>query len=435
MRWVTFISVIGATHFRCVRLVDVALKRYLDSLSPRSRVNRRNVLDRFFGVIGASPSEAVAFQRANPSSYRFVDLAYEWLDRSGIMVSTKRSQMGIVRGLFIVNRCPLPVDRHRFRSDVAPVVGDLTVDELRQIIIASNVTYRPIFLVAFQGGCGPGELCYINVHHADYVFDEVRKGRQIIRLSLPGRKQSRNIYPYYTFIGSDAIEALRQLFYSRGWKRDSVLFRNERGEPVSGACYQAYFRSVALKLGLIRRKTPACLDCGSETVRKRSRATGKDLVYYVCVSCQREHQASDYGRSPKDYGSIRYRMKTHEIRDLFRTEWHRAQTYAGVDADCAEFFMGHSIDPLKYDKIMRDKKYALEQYRKASPWLNILSENPRVVERTEVSEELESQRVETGLLKRELAKLKRDREGLDDLFELLRDPEKLRKFKRLIEKE
>jgi len=39
------------------------------------------------------------------------------------------------------------------------------------------------------------------------------------------------------------------------------------------------------------------------------------------------------------------------------------------------------------------------------------------------------------LLKRELAKLKRDREGLDDLFEVLRDPEKLRKFKRLIEKE
>jgi len=416
-------------------LVDVALKRYLDSLSPRSRVNRRNVLDRFFGAVGVSPDEAVAFQRANPSSYKYVDFGYEWLDRSGIMVSTKRSQMGIVRGLFIVNRCPLPMDKHRFRSEVSPVVGDLTVDEFRKIVVASNPVYRPAFLVAFQGGCGVGELCYINTHHADYVFDEVRKNRQIIRLGLPGRKQSRNIYPYYTFIGADAIEALRQLFYSRGWKRDSVLFRNERGEPVSGACYQTYFRSMALKLGLIRRKTPACLDCGGETVRKRSRATGRDLVYYVCVSCQRERPASDYGRNQKDFGSIRYRMKTHEIRDLFRTEFHRAQTYAGVDADCAEFFMGHSIDPLKYDKIMRDRKYALEQYRKALPWLNILSENPRVVDRSEVSDELEAQKAETELLKRELAKLKRDREGLDDLFELLRDPEKLRKFKRLIEKE
>jgi hypothetical protein len=38
----------------------------------------------------------------------------------------------------------------------------------------------------------------------------------------------------------------------------------ERGEPVNGACYQAYFRSMALKLGFIRRKTPACLDCGGE---------------------------------------------------------------------------------------------------------------------------------------------------------------------------
>lgn len=421
--------------FWCEYLADVALKRYLDSLSPRSRVNRRSVLDRFFGFVGESASMAIEFQRDNPSSYRYVDLAYNWLSRSGITVSTKRTQMGSIRGLFIVNRCPLPADRHRFRSEVVPVVGDLTVDELRQIIIASNVTYRAAFLVAFQGGCGVGELCYINAHHADYVFDEVRNGRQIIRLSLPGRKQQRNIYSYYSYVGSDAVEALRQLFYSRGWKRDNVLFRNERGEPVSGACYQTYFRSMALKLGLIKRKNPSCLDCGGETVRKRSRITGRDLVYYICVSCQSERPASDYGRDHKDFGSIRYRMKTHEIRDLFRTEFHRAQTYAGADANCANFFMGHSIDPLKYDKIMRDKKYALEQYRKALPWLNILSEDPRKIDRSEVSEELETQRVETELLKRELAKLKRDREGLDDLLELLRDPEKLRKFKRLIEKE
>lgn len=389
-------------------LVDVALKRYLDSLSPRSRVNRLSVLDRFFGFCGVSVSEAVSFQRADPSSYRFVDSAYEWLDRSGITVSTKRTQMGSIRGLFIVNRCPLPMDRHRFRSEVVPVVGDLSVDEFRKIVVASNVTYRPAFLVAFQGGCGVGELCYINTHHADYVFDEVRKGRQIIRLSLPGRKQQRNIFPYYTFVGSDAVEALRQLFYSRGWKRDNVLFRNERGEPVSGACYQTYFRAMALKLGLIRRKTPNCLDCGGETVRKRSRATGKDLVYYLCVGCQRIRPASDYGRDHKDFGSIRYRMKTHEIRDLFRTEFHRAQTYAGADADCAEFFMGHSIDALKYDKIMRDRKYALEQYRKALPWLNLLSENPRVVDRSEVQDQLEAGRAESRAVSEKMVKLERE---------------------------
>ena len=398
-------------------MVDVALKRYLDSLSPRSRVNRRNVLSRFFGFCGESPGEAVAFQRGNSSSYKYVDLAYEWLNRSGIMVSTKRSQMGTIRGLFIVNRCPLPMDRHRFRSDVSPVVGDLTVDEFRKIVVASNPVYRAAFLVAFQGGCGVGELCYINVHHADYVFDEVRKDRQILRLDLPGRKQHRNVFPYYTFVGSDAVEALRQLFYSRGWKRDSVLFRNERGEPVSGACYQTYFRSMALKLGLIQRKTPSCLDCGGETVRKRSRATGRDLVYYVCVGCQRERAASDYGRSPKNYGSIRYRMKTHEIRDLFRTEFHRASTYARADGDCAEFFMGHSIDPLKYDKIMRDRKYALEQYRKALPWLNVLSENPRVVDRSEVSEQLEAQKAETRAVTDRMVKLERE---LEEIREALR---------------
>jgi len=407
-------------------LVDVALKRYLDSLSLRSHANRRSVLGRFFLFCGVSASEAVAFQRDDPSSYRFVDLAYEWLDRPGVTVSTKRSQMGTVRGLFIVNRCPLPEDRHRFMSDVVPVVGELSVDEFRKIVVASNVTYRAAFLVAFQGGCGAGELCYINVNHAELVFDEVRKDRQIIRLSLPGRKQRRNVSPYYTFVGSDAVEALRQLFHSRGWKRDSVLFRNERGEPISRACYQAYFRSMALKLGLICRKTPSCLTCGGETVRKRSRASGRDLVSYVCVSCQRERVASDYGRGQKDFGSIRYRMKTHEIRDLFRTEFHRAQTYAGADSDCAEFFLGHTVDPLQYDKIMRDRKYALEQYRKALPWLNILSEDPRVIDRCEVEDQLESQRVQSEVMSKRLVELEKK-------LRLLESPELRKLLKRLEE--
>ncbi len=92
-------------------LSDVALKRYLDTLSVLSKPNRLSVLGRFFEFCGVSVDGAVAFQRDNPSSYRFVDLGYEWLERPGIMVSTKRSQMGTIRGLFVVNRCPLPEDR------------------------------------------------------------------------------------------------------------------------------------------------------------------------------------------------------------------------------------------------------------------------------------------------------------------------------------
>jgi hypothetical protein len=80
--------------------------------------------------------------------------------------------------------------------------------------------------------------------------------------------------------------------------------------------------------------------------------------------------------------------------------------------------MGHSIDSLKYTKIRRDKKYALEQYRKALPWLNIMSEDPRKVDSVDVEAKLEACRAcEEALGKRM---------ELEEKVKLLANPELLR---------
>jgi len=62
----------------------------------------------------------------------------------------------------------------------------------------------------------------------------------------------------------------------------------------------------------------------------------------------------------------------------------------------------------------------LEQYRKALPWLNVLSEDPRKVDRSEVDERLEAQKSETKVLKREV-KMRRllDNSCLTELLEKL----------------
>ena len=70
--------------------------------------------------------------------------------------------------------------------------------------------------------------------------------------------------------------------------------------------------------------------------------------------------------------------------------------------------MGHEIDPLQYGKIMRDRKYALEQYRKALPWLNILSEDPCKVDRVDVAAQLEASRAETRATSEKLIRLERE---------------------------
>ena len=386
---------------------DPCLKRYLQGLAEKTAYCNRYVLDGFFGYVGVKPREAVAFQRGDPLNYRFVDLVYEWLSKSGNSVSSMRTKMGCIRGFFVANRSPLPRDKHRFHSEKVPVAGELTVEEFKKILSKSNLVYRAAFLVMFQSGSGVGELLYINEKLVGHVWSEVRKGSRFVRLNMPGRKANRNVRPYYTFIGGDAVEALKHLFHSQGWRKDSVLFMNQYGAPLSAGSLQNYFRSQATKLGFIQPKTYPCLRCGEETVKRRGKVDRNYRIYYLCVSCGKVNMSSDFGLSQRDVGGIRYRMRTHELRDLFRTEWSRAQTYFGVASYASEFFMGHSIDPLKYNKIMSDKTFGLQQYRKALPMLNILSEDPRKIERSEVQDQLEASEAKVDALGREVSRIRK----------------------------
>ena len=393
---------------------DECLSRYLSGLSARSGSSRIGFLEDFFRFCECTASEAVAFQREDPLDYRFVDLAYRFLDTRHLTVSSKNTYFGVIRGFFVANRAPLPADRHVFKSDITPVVGELRLDEFRQILFASRLDKRCAFVMMFQSGSGLKELCYINTHYAGVLFDEVRKGAAYVCLNMTGRKQKRNVQPYYTFLGGDSLECLRQLFHSRGWVRDNVLFRTDLGEPVTGPSLHRYFLETAIRLGFVKAKTPPCLRCNGETVRKRKWKGNSVSNGFLCVECGHFVLSRDIKElDRKKKAGIRYRIHTHEIRDLFRTEYHRAQTYAGCDPALGEFMLGHTVDPLNYDKIMKDRSYAAAEYRKALPWLNILSEDPRVIDRCEVEDQLESQRVQAEVMSKKVVELERKLKVLD----------------------
>lgn len=59
-------------------------------------------------------------------------------------------------------------------------------------------------------------------------------------------------------------------------------------------------------------------------------------------------------------------VKPHHIRDLFRT----LAVKAGVQADCAEFLMGHQIDELRYNQIYRDREFILKEWSKLRDYLD-----------------------------------------------------------------
>jgi len=269
--------------------------------------------------------------------------------------------------------------------------------------------------VQFQSGSGRGELIYISHTHNRLVRDEVKKGSRVIRLPMPGRKHSLNRLPYYTFIGDDSTDCLKDMFQKQGYKEKPCLFVDQYDRPLSGASLQMYFTAHAMRVGLIKPASPPCEKCASPTNRVRSYKMDKQRhVVYVCVSCGHV-QPSPY--KPKNIGGIRYRVKTHELRDLFKTECHRSlQSGNNFDLSVADFCMGHSIDSNKYDKIMKDRAYTLAEYRKVLPFLNVLSENPRVVERGELD-------VEREALRRELAELKRDVGRLRQFENTFADPD------------
>jgi len=106
---------------------------------------------------------------------------------------------------------------------------------------------------------------------------------------------------------------------------------------------------------------------------------------------------------------------------------------SGFDLDVAKFCMGHGsqIDPNKYDKIMHDLPATLAEYRKALPFLNILSEDPRKISRSEVQDQLEASEAKVDVLSKEVAELRREHKDIqavrDNLPLLLELVEKAKK--------
>jgi len=196
-----------------------------------------------------------------------------------------------------------------------------------------------MILCGFMGFMGIGEVEYANLH----CYPQIKKqlNQDIIRIDLPKRK--KNVQPYYTFIAGDALEALREYLATRTDEKEYVWI-GKYGEPIERKGYYKAFNELTKRIGLVPKK--------------------------------RGPIGSRYGYNP------------HEMRDLARSLWHQS----GADRDVAEFIMGHNVDPLKYDKIYTlDPNWVKEQYRKALPYLNIISVGASVEQQQDRIHSLEEQ--------------------------------------------
>jgi len=360
-----------------------SVKTWLNRLASSTRYNYEIAAYEFFnwisqqlGYEGVTPEKLLEIQEKCQGRERFRQLStlQTWVQQQDIRLGTKQIRYSAIRSFYEHNHVPLPRDpTFRLRADKPPVESELTFEDLKKIILSCNETYQPIYLSMFQSSMGCGEFEYFNWNSWPEVKSQLEEGKQRIKITLPGRKSNKNRLPYYTFIGKDAVKALNTyLNKKRGpIKNGEALFLNEKGEPITTQALERYFTRHAIKVGVIKRWTPPCPECGTETRYERTRRGKEKLVTrYICNKCGRETLASEI-EIPRD---VRYQVHVHEMRDTFRSEWDLSP----ARSVCVEFFMGHNIDQNQYNKIMKlHPEWAENQYALAESFLNIMSEDPR----------------------------------------------------------
>ena len=286
---------------------------------------------------GMGPCGWVEWQGENYRDYDFVDLVQLWVGeksgRHGYLVKC----YGTISSFFRHNRVYLPPDPDfKVRGDRPSVVGSFPVEEYRRLLLSFNPLYRAVGLCLSMGLMGVGELVYWSDHGWDSLCDQLDSRDRFIRVDLPGRKRYRFIKPYFTLLGRDAVDAVRVYVDTVRPDEGDSVFLTQHNTALRYKTLSTYWMDHLKRLGLV------------EPSHSKRRRTGKN---------------------------------PHELRDMGRTRFQ----FSDADPLVAEFIMGHIVDTNQYNKAMQNEDYVRLEYRKAEPWLNVLSEDP---ERISVSEHL-----------------------------------------------
>ena len=312
---------------------------------------------------------------------------------------TLESKIAVINSFFKLNRAELPEWTIRKHAGVPKVVGNLPSRDIREICSNSKSVHSTIFLCMYMGGMDQALFEYWNIELGyKSIEDDIKKGRDIIIIRSPGRKKGVNIKPFYTLIGGDAVDALRKYlendrkrtidrFFGGDPEKATAIFYNQKGSPITDHCLRDYWHRKLVQLGLI-----------------------------VLIK-------DDNG---KGNPGNRYGKNLHELRDTFRSKATSYYLKEQIPLSVFEFMMGHQVDKNEYDKYCKDEVAVRIQYRKAIPYLNIMTSNKALGLYTE--EEVDKERESVRKSAKEASmeeliidnlKLQKQMDALNDKFKYL----------------
>jgi hypothetical protein len=293
--------------------------------------------------------------------YRVVDLVKKHCEERGGTYHTLSWRYRTLRSLFLHCRAELPKIQVNWHPNKDATRYQLTIDVLPVLLAGSGFRDRAVYLTLLQGLMDQERFAIFNMRGHELGVHIKEKGvEEPFRVDfLRGRKIRKQ--PFNTWLGKDALAAWKEYFDRvRGYpKQDEAAALDNRGEPLKKETFARIHLRRLMRLKIIT------------------------------------------GNGKKD---ARYGFNLHEFRDLARSILEKAKA-EGLNETSAEFWMGHNVDPLGYNKLWKlDPKYNKDQYLIAEKHLNVTSTlTPGMSEKDQ--EKLWGLVLKLG---RELQELKRD---------------------------
>jgi len=310
-------------------------------------------------------------------------------------------------------------DVEEIRADTAAVEGTLTLTDVFRIISTCKLRERAVFTLMWQSLMDSERFIQFNKNGWSRLEPQIRNENDWLIYKIPYRK--KNDKPYFVMWHRtwDGPKLLLEYIEDRGTPRRvgtdergqpvyEPIFLNRQGGPFNKDNLKHAWIQAATRAGVVERIHPYCKICGAGMVKTRRYVNGASKKRYEC-RCGNIQQAREFYRA---FSHTRYGKNLHEIRDVLSTN---LPTLAGVRETHVNFFAGHKIDPLDYQKLRdADKNPQLmdglqQDWIKAEPFLNMWSHGGITIESTAKQRAMEED------LRRAEAKIERQGREIEEL--------------------
>lgn len=379
---------------------NTEVKEWIQELERRSKASaktRFSHLFRYFmwlknnkGIASARQLLDHFKQLEKGKEYEHNDWAKEYLlneENRKKSLSWREGAVAAIRGFYRFNRCPLPsetidlrvreVDAQKLREKAS--LKTMTLEDFKKLIGPAKIREKSMLLTMLQSGMGVGELVHqFNVCTCDpeyvkkhghicvnaNVLRQLRQGKHPIKIHpLIAFKRHGNDTKrtYFTFLGKDAIETIRQyLVFRKNLVLENVkLLKSLENKREKGQTLQKWEKNRIKNLK--KKLQDITTECRE----------GEPIYITNALNPIKEHSIQmSVSVLKKQSGLLDRKFTPHICRDIFKTECD----HAGVKDNISEFWIRHALDKYGYNQLDKMHPEDFErEYAKVEPVLNVLS--------------------------------------------------------------